>query len=296
MAAINEPQITQDGLQIDMNNAGISRIGVCSWSLGPNTPIDLIEALKQLEINSVQLALGPMLENPLVWGAAIEEIRQAGLQVSSGMMATMGEDYCSLDSIARTGGIRPDETWQANRNLAQRVADLAAKSSIDLVTFHGGFIPEDRNDPEHAKLLDRFRIVADIFKAQDVKLGLETGQESAQTLIDVLEDLDHPNIGVNFDPANMILYGKGEPVEALKLLSSYIVQIHVKDALPTETPGTWGREVPAGQGTVNWAAFFDVAHSIDPPVNFIIEREAGADRKDDIAAARDLIAYHIPAQ
>lgn len=279
-----------------MNNAGISRIGVCSWSLGPGTPTELIEALKQLEINSTQLALGPLLGNPSVWGAAIKELRSADLQIASGMMATIGEDYSSLESIAKTGGIRPDETWTANRKHAQSIADLAAANGINLVTFHGGFIPEDRNDPERSKLLDRLRVVADIFKAQDVRLGLETGQESARTLIDALNDLDHPNIGVNFDPANMILYGKGEPVEALRLLSRFVVQIHIKDALPTNIPGTWGREVPVGKGTVDWDAFFEVANMIDPPVDFMIEREAGLDRIDDITAARDLIARHIPIQ
>lgn len=272
-----------------MSNAGITRIGVCSWSMRPATPKELIEALKTLEINSVQLSLGPILENPAVWGEVIEELRLADIQLASGMMATLGEDYSSLDSIARTGGIRPDATWEANRSHAQRIAELAARSNINLVTFHGGFIPEDCNDPERAKLLDRLGVIADTFKDQSVMLGLETGQESAKTLIDALDDIDHPNIGVNFDPANMILYGKGEPVEALRLLSQFVVQIHIKDAIPTKTPGTWGREVPAGQGAVDWDAFIEVANAIDPPVNFIIEREAGADRTDGIAAARDLI-------
>ena len=279
-----------------MNNAGIARIGVCSWSLRPATPKELIEALKPLEINSVQLALGPILENPAVWGEVIEELRLADIQLASGMMATIGEDYSSLDSITRTGGIRPDETWEANRSHAEKIAELAANSDIGLVTFHAGFIPEDYNDPERARLLDRLVIISDIFQDQNVMLGLETGQESAQTLIDALVDIDHPNIGVNFDPANMILYGKGEPVEALRLLSNYVIQIHIKDAMPTKTPGTWGREVPAGQGAVDWGAFFEVANAIDPPVNFIIEREAGAARTDDIASARNLIARHIPVQ
>ncbi len=272
-----------------MINAGITRIGVCSWSLSPASPQELIKALIPLEINSVQLALWPILDNPSVWEEVFEVLQLADMKISSGMMATIGEDYSSLESIARTGGIRPDTTWEANRSHAQKIAELAARSNINLVTFHGGFIPEDYNDPERAKLLDRLGIVADIFKDQEVMLGLETGQESAQTLIEALEDLAHPNLGVNFDPANMILYGKGEPVKALGLLSQFVVQIHIKDALPTETPGTWGREVPAGQGAVDWNSFFEVANAIDPPVDFIIEREAGVDRTDDIAAAIELI-------
>src|SRR6185369_16319577 len=106
----------------------------------------------------------------------------------------------------------------------------------------------------------------------------ETGQEKAPTLLGVLSELDCPNVGVNFDPANMILYGKGDPVESLRLLASHVRQIHVKDAFPTLKPGTWGREVPAGQGAVDWDAFFEAALALPRQVHFVIEREAGQDR------------------
>ncbi|MCH7847960.1 MAG: sugar phosphate isomerase/epimerase [Planctomycetes bacterium] len=241
----------------------------------------------------MQLALGPVILEPAVWGAAIGELRREGIEIVSGMMAMSGEDYSSLESIARTAGVRLDDTWPANRAHAEAVASLAADEGLDLVTFHGGFIPEDRADPERAKLLERLRTVADIFASHQLRLGFETGQETAQTLVEALDDLDRPNIGVNFDPANMILYGKGDPIEALRLLGPHVVQVHVKDAVPTTTPGTWGTEVPVGDGAVDWQAFFEVALTIDPPVNFIIEREAGADPSTDIPKARDLIQTYV---
>jgi sugar phosphate isomerase/epimerase len=135
--------------------------------------------------------------------------------------------------------------------------------------------------------------VADAFAEHGAGVALETGQETAETLEGVLAELGRPDVGVNFDPANMILYGMGDPVRALKRLVPVVKQIHVKDALPTDTPGTWGTEVPVGEGAVDWDAFFDVALSIQPPVSFVIEREAGADRLDDIAAARDLIEKYL---
>jgi sugar phosphate isomerase/epimerase len=142
-------------------------------------------------------------------------------------------------------------------------------------------------------MIERLRFVADAFAERGVDVALETGQETAETLLGVLEELQRPNVGVNFDPANMILYGMGEPVEALGRLAPAVRQVHVKDALPTEVAGTWGTEVPAGRGAVRWRAFFDVAMAISPPVSFVIERESGADRLDDIAAARDLIEQHL---
>ena len=252
--------------------------------------------LRRIELGSVQLALSPIVQEPTLWGSAIAELRRGGIEIVSGMMAMAGEDYSSLESIARTGGVRLDETWPANRAHAEAVALLAADEGIDLVTFHAGFIPEDHDDPERGKLLDRLRIIAQIFEARGLRLGFETGQETAATLIEAMDELNCPNIGVNFDPANMILYGKGDPVGALRLLAPRVVQIHMKDAVTTDTPGTWGTEVPVGEGAVDWPVFFDVALALDPPVNFIIEREAGEDRMDDIAAARDLIARHTSFQ
>jgi len=100
---------------------------------------------------------------------------------------------------------------------------------------------------------------------------------------------------VNFDPANMILYGMGDPVDAIERLGPRVVQVHVKDAVGTERPGTWGREVAAGQGAVDWAGLFKAAVRIEPPVNFIIERESGGERRDDIVAARVLIETRLAA-
>ena len=91
---------------------------------------------------------------------------------------------------------------------------------------------------------------------------------------------------MNFDPANMILYGMGDPIEAIRLLAPRVVQVHAKDALPTETPGTWGLETPLGQGAVDWAEFMPEVLGIAPAVDVVIEREGGDDRSGDIEIAR----------
>lgn len=277
------------------------RIAVCSWSLRPDGPEDLVASLNRLELGAVQLALGAVLSQPDRWGRAIRIIRAAGIRIVSGMMAMIGEDYSTLESIAATGGVRRDAVWSDNLANARAIAALASEEGIGLVTFHGGFIPEEKRNRERAVILDRLRIIADEFAGRGVGLALETGQETAHTLLEVLKDLHGSGpqmragsmpgagVGVNFDPANMILYDKGDPVAALRLLALHVRQIHVKDAVPTGVPGTWGREVPVGSGAVDWPAFLKVARSIEPPVNFVIEREAGATRETDIAAARDLL-------
>ena len=264
-------------------------IGVCSWSLQPNCPDSLVDLLGETGVESLQLALSPIVEQPGVWGGAVEKLRKAGIEIISGMMAMKDEDYSTLESIARTGGVRPDETWEANLTHAKEVAQLASEVGIDLVTFHAGFLPEHAADPEREKLIARLNDLAFLFDPYGIDIALETGQETATTLSEVLADINQPNLGVNFDPANMILYGKGDPVEALKKLARQVMQIHIKDALPSECPGEWGTEMPMGQGAVNWPGFFKIAREKVPPVNFIIEREAGANRIGDIRAAYELI-------
>jgi sugar phosphate isomerase/epimerase len=241
----------------------------------------------------VQLALSPVVREPDIWQNVAATLREGGIDILSGMMAMAGEDYSTLESIARTGGVRPDETWPANLQHARQIADFAARERIALVTFHAGFIPHDSADHSRGRIIDRLRTIADVFNQCGIGIAFETGQETAATLTRAIDDLDRSNVGVNFDPANMILYGMGDPVEAIRLLAPRVRQIHVKDALPTPQPGTWGNEVVVGRGAVNWPRFFETASRIQPPVHFVIEREAGPQREPDIAAARQLIEGFI---
>ena len=117
---------------------------------------------------------------------------------------------------------------------------------------------------------------------------------SAKGEIEFLAKLAHPNVGVNFDPANMILYGMGDPVAALRRLAKHVVQIHIKDALPTKTPGTWGSEVTAGTGAVDWPAFFSAVRALPKTVDLVVEREAGAAREGDAAVAAQLVRGAFP--
>ena len=272
------------------NNSLSERLAVCSWSLQPATPAELVAKLESTGIRRVQLALDPLRESPGSWGQTADLFRQKGITTVSGMFGCVGEDYSTLDSIRVTGGIAPDATWTQNWTNIRNTAALAQQLGLKLVTFHAGFLPHEEKDPTFARMLQRLAETADVFKAANITLGLETGQETAPVLVQLLQKLQRPNVGVNFDPANMILYDKGDPIAALRTLGPWIRQVHIKDARRTKVPGTWGEEVVVGTGEVDWRAFFATLRQLNYTGDFVIEREAGNQRVADIRTAKDVVA------
>lgn len=263
-----------------------SRLAVCTWSLRPQSPAELIAACAATGLARLQLALDPLRESPALWGDFPALAARHGLNIVSGMFGTVGEDYSTLETIRRTGGVVPDATWEQNWRNIQAVADLAAELRLGVVTFHAGFLPHDDSDPEFAKLLERIARIAACFGSRGIHLGFETGQETAETLAAFLRRLNDPRVGVNFDPANMILYDKGDPITALRTLGPWLKQCHIKDARRTRVPGTWGEEVATGTGEVDWPAFLTQLQTLGFNGDLCIEREAGEQRIEDIRAAR----------
>ena len=245
----------------------------------------------------MQLALDPIRRGEWDARETCELLHEAGIGILSGMMGMRGEDYSTLESIRRTGGVRLDEHWAENVEAAKENARIAHVIGTGLVTFHAGFLPGPDELLLRRLMVERLRTIVDCFADQGVQVALETGQEDAQTLLSVLQEIDRPTIGVNFDPANMILYGMGDPVESLGALLPYVRQMHVKDALPTELTGQWGREVPVGQGAIPWKELFAVIELDSSglrPFDFVIEREAGDDRIGDVRKAKQLVENLIP--
>lgn len=261
-------------------------LAVCSWSMRPADAGQLVERVTQSGVRAVQLALVPLVDAPKVWGDGVARLRDAGIRIVSGMFAPRGEDYSSIPRIRDTGGLRADGLWPENRALASRVARVACDIGLSLVTFHAGFIPHDRADPVRATMLHRLREVSDLFAAEGVQVAFETGQETAACLLEALQELDRPRAGVNFDPANMLLYGAGDPLSAFRLLKPWVRQVHAKDAQPSGQVDEWGRETPVGAGAVPWTAFMQEVRSLPSEVAVVIEREGGERRVQEVASAK----------
>ncbi len=255
-------------------------IGVCSWSTRDFN--ELNQVMAEAKINHVHLDLNPGLEKG--GERYLTEVAKQSWIISATMTGFSQENYSTLETIRLTGGIVPDDSWDQNRKRVLDAIDLTAKMHVKLLTFHFGFI--DVIDPAALKKMsDRIRLLADAAAKKGITLLMETGQETAEHLRIFLEGLHHPAVGVNFDPANMILYGKGNPIEAVKILAPWIRHVHIKDARASSQPGTWGTEVPFGTGQVNAKQFLAALREIGYTGTLSIEREAGETRVRDILSA-----------
>jgi sugar phosphate isomerase/epimerase len=269
-----------------MKTQTADQIGVCSWSLQATGPKDLAEKVKTLGLKKVQLGLTPHRDDPGTWDGTQEILRNSGISIVSGMFSTLGEDYTTPETIRKTGGIVPDQHWEGNQKIGQAAAVLARQMGLKLVSTHAGFLPHQPSDPDFNKLCGRVATLARMYSEIAGSLLLESGQESADTLLVFLDETAKrgaSNVTVNFDPANMILYDMDEPIEALRKLVSHVRQVHVKDAKRTTVKGQWGEEVVVGTGQVDWVAFVRILAEADYQGDYIFEREAGDDRVGDIA-------------
>jgi sugar phosphate isomerase/epimerase len=264
-------------------------IGACSWSLQVKSVPELEELLKKVGLEWTQIALGD--PNHASWAeddaTFIARVAKASFKVSAAMLGFPGEDYTTPDHIRRTGGFG-DPTTRAER---LKTLDWGLKKTkalgLSILSIHAGFIPE-KGDPGRRDFIDTLKRALDAAGRENITLAFETGQETAALLRATLDELKHPRAKVNFDPANMLLYDKGDPIEAVKILGADIVHVHAKDANRTTVPGAWGQEVPLGQGQVDMAKFIEALKAVGFQGTLAIEREVG----DQQARIRD-IAYGV---
>lgn len=261
----------------------INPIGICSWSLRNNGEM-IDRTMEKTGLSCLHLDVLAADELACL-------ISEQEWKVTSTMVSFPQEDYSSLDTIRLTGGIVPDDSWEQNREIVMDAIEKTVALRVPYLTTHAGFI--DRHNVEkYRKFMVRIRELADVALEKGIMLLMETGQESAVDLRLCLEELDHPAIGVNFDPANMILYGKGDPIQAVRTLAPWIKHLHIKDATASPVPGTWGAEVPWGEGEVDHNAFFNALDEIGFSGALAIEREAGNTRQDDICLAVERIGVY----
>lgn len=259
--------------------------------------IDQLKQIQNLGFTSVQIAAPPerVLENPTERRTLIDAIRGVGIQVTTVFVGFSGESYADIPTVKETVGYLNPATRSERIQKTERISDFARDLGVDKVAAHVGFVPESPGDPEHRPMVESVGHVADYCKKNNQLFSLETGQETAPALLHFLQTLGRDNVKVNFDPANMILYGSGEPIEALGVVGSYVVSAHAKDGKwPTEE-GKLGTEYPLGQGDVGLDRFVAKLKEIGYGGPLTIEREIpGWDQKvKDLVAGKKLLESYL---
>jgi L-ribulose-5-phosphate 3-epimerase len=260
-------------------------LGVCSWSLQVKSIPELKGFLDQLGINVVQIACGdPHHANWDEGDAMPEAARSSGIVMTSAMLGFPGEDYSSPRTIQETGGFGNPATRAERIDRLKWALDRTRAVGLTDLTLHAGFLPEV-GAPERKAMLDTLAQAAQLAAEKGVTLAFETGQETAELLRTTLDDLKAPNLKVNFDPANMILYDMGDPIRAVEILGPDIRSVHLKDARRPHARGQWGEEVPLGEGEVDLPRFLQALERVGYAGPFAIEREVGdqAGRLRDVA-------------
>jgi sugar phosphate isomerase/epimerase len=265
-------------------------LGVCSWSLQVKSVPELKQLLERLGVDVVQIACGDPHHAAWEEGDRLPEVaRAAGFRMSGAMLGFPGEDYATPQTIQTTGGFGNPATRAERLERFRWALDRTRALGLGDLMLHAGFLPEP-GDPDRHPFLDTLARVSDLARAKGVTVAFETGQETADLLRRTLDELRCPNLKVNFDPANMLLYDKGDPLRAVEILGPDVRSVHVKDANRPATPGQWGEEVPLGQGQVNVRQFVKILQKVGYRGPLCIEREVG-DRDQRLADVAHGLRY-----
>lgn len=246
-------------------------IGAMFWAVR-----DTVPRIKNLGVRCGQLGIGG--DVPMDAAAAAEwksTLAAEDFTVVTCFAAYNGENYADIPTVQQTVGFIPPATRAEREARTIELSDFAAALGVKSIACHIGFVPEDDQHPDYIAVKAMVQRICDHAAKHGQTFALETGQEPARTLLHFLKDLNRDNIGINFDPANMILYGTGDPIEALGVLAPHVISVHAKDGdwPPQGVEGALGTERPLGQGSVGMPRFVAKLKEIGYKGTMNIERE-----------------------
>ena len=223
-----------------------------------------------------------------------EEVNAASkkydVEVSTFWCGYRGERIWNFIDGPRTLGIVPADLRADRTEDLKRGSDFAKLIGATQMATHAGFLPECPTDPQYPGVIDALRQIAERCKANGQYFLFETGQETPVTLLRAIEDVGTGNLGINLDTANLILYGKAHPLDALEILGRYVMDVHVKDGCWPTDGWRLGRETPLGEGLVNFPLVMKKLKALGYDGALTIEREiSGEKQTEDILRAKKLL-------
>jgi len=209
------------------------------------------------------------------------------IEVSSFFLLFEGQIFDRHQGPSTVGFI--PRRYRARRlQLAKEFSNIVSRAGVKSITAHVGFIPNDPKEPLYKSFLPVMREFVKHCKKNGQIFCFETGQELPSTLKRAILDLGMDNVGINLDPANLILYGMAHPLDAVEIFGEYVKGVHAKDALWPNRNEPLGIEVPLGEGEVNFPLLIERLREKGFAGPIIIEREIpdGMQRKIDILKAK----------
>lgn len=269
------------------------------WPIGVFTSVDAglgvkLEVAHELGIPTIQLhAPSKEIRTKENADLFLKRLKKLGIKLTAVFGGFEGESYADIPTVEKTVGLVPLETRGERLQEMIEIAQFAEMLGCDTVALHLGFVPHDRSDQLYEDTVEVTREICDHCMGNQQNVHLETGQETADGLLQFLSDVDRDNLFVNFDPANMILYGTGEPIEALRKVGRYVRSVHCKDAKWAANPGKeWGEEVALGNGDVGFENYLRTLDELGYTGPLTIEREIPQDperQKSEIGHAVNLL-------
>jgi sugar phosphate isomerase/epimerase len=225
-----------------------SELAVMFWA--GKDPVQTLETLAGMGVQNGQLGIPgdyPLSGAAEGWKSASDA---SNFKIYTVFAAYEGESYADLATVRNTVGLVPPATRDSRVARTLEVSQFAHELGVPAIATHIGCVPA-----ESEEMVKTVGQICDWVAKFQQNFALETGQESAAELLAFIGNVNRANLGINFDPANMILYGTGEPVEALRMLQAKVLSVHCKDGKWPAAPGALGIEMPLGKGGVNWKGF-----------------------------------------
>jgi len=223
-------------------------------------------------------------------GRLRQALEKHQIEATSLVVGGPGKEVWDFYQGPLTIGLVPRETRAARIAHIKKASDFAKQCGIQAVQTHCGFIPENPNDPVYKETIAAMKEVVGYCKNNGQNFRYETGQETPITLVRAIQDVGLDNQGVNFDLANLILYDKANPVDAIELLGPYVQGIHAKDGLFPTNPKELGKEVPIGKGKVDFPRIIERLKQLNYQGAVTIEREiSGPQQVADVREAKNYL-------
>ncbi len=252
-------------------------------------PEERIRRVRELGFDNCFLSLDGYINGftPAVVSQFRDLIAKYDLTITTVEVVGPGRLQWNFTEGPSTIGLVPPGTRAARIDALRQVSDFAKQLGVTQVQTHCGFIPEDPADPLYPQAVEAIHEVASICQRNGQYFLMETGQETPTTMSRVLRDVAMPNLAVGLDTANLILYGKANPVDAVDILGPHIRSIHAKDGRWPTDPSKLGEEVLIGKGLVDFKQVFTKLHRLGYTGAVTIEREtSGPQQIEDVRQER----------